>query len=160
MTVHVRPLLLLHRCAATATTLFAAWTHPALVRQWLFATAGHPLDHVTLEARPGGALRLRTRHRGAVVEHHGTVLLVAAPVSLAFTLVLPEAPAATTVVAVRIVPRAGGSVLALRQTGVPAACAHAVEACWQGALYGLSEPLGALAEAGQRASGLVPVRAG
>jgi uncharacterized protein YndB with AHSA1/START domain len=154
------PLSLVRRFAAPAPTLYAAWTHPALARQWLFATARCPLVHADIDARPGGALRLACVHRGTVIEHRGTFLHLEPAHALAFTLALPEAPLHATTVSVRIARCARGSVLSLAHAGVPAACADVVEGRWLGALYGLAETLAGLRDSHMRATGAVAADAG
>jgi uncharacterized protein YndB with AHSA1/START domain len=149
-----------HRYPAPPAVVFAAWTHPALARRWLFASAGRALAQATLEARPGGALLLRDHHRGRTTEHRGTFLAVAAPGRLAFTLVVPEAPGTETVVDVSIEPQARGCRLALVHAGVPPAALAASEARWLGALYGLGETLAAVAEARASAPDAAVGRAG
>ena len=141
------------RYAATPAAVFAAWVHPALARRWWFAAAGRALAQATLEARPGGALLLRDRHRGRTTEHRGTFRAVDPPARLALTLVLPEMPGVATEVDVRIGPQSRGCRVTLVHAGVPPAAIAAIEVRWLGALYGLGETLAALAEARAAAGG-------
>lgn len=146
------------RLAAPPATVFAAWLHPALVRHWLFATATRPLHAAHVDARPGGELVLRERPGpGCEGTYRGTFLRLAPPGTLAFTLVLPDAPGAVTRVEVGIEPAATGCRLSLAHALVPAGGRPAMEARWAGALYGLAETLAMLAEARSRR---VPLDAG
>ena len=43
------------RYAASPARVFDAWLDPAVARQWLFATASHPLAHVEIDARVEGS---------------------------------------------------------------------------------------------------------
>jgi len=139
-----RTLCITQRLVASPADAFTAWVHPALVRRWLFATADRPLPGVQVDAREGGELVLRDRWQGRDVAWHGAFVQLARPGALAFTLTLPDAPEIVTHVAVSLVPTAVGCRVAVVHAGVPAACAEAMEARWQGALYGLAETLAAL----------------
>src|SRR5512144_802142 len=49
---------LVRRFGSTPSTVFNAWTDPALAGQWLFATASRPMARVCIDARVGGRFRL------------------------------------------------------------------------------------------------------
>lgn len=142
-----RALHVTQRFAAGPDDVFAAWLHPALVRRWLFATAGRPLLEVHVDDRPGGAFLLRDRWRGRVITWRGTFARLTPPAALAFTLRLPDAPGVDTGVEVGISPAPAGCRLDVVHTHLPARCAEAMEARWLGALYGLGETLSSLAQA-------------
>lgn len=152
-----RTLHVAHRFAARADDVYGAWLHPALVRHWLFATAGRPLLAACIDPWPGGDLVLRDRAPGREVVWRGTFTRLAPTAALAFTLALPDVPDIRTRVEVHIARATPGCRLTLAHAGVPAACAAAMEARWQGALYGLGETLSAWD--GARADGM-PVGAG
>lgn len=139
-----RALHLTQRFAASAADVYAAWVHPALVRHWLFATAGRPLLAVRVDPCVGGELFLHDRWRGQELAWRGRFTGLAPAAAVAFSLILPEAPGMPTSVEVTLAPApAGGCRLALAHAGVPGRCTDAMEARWLGALYGLRETLAA-----------------
>ena len=142
-----RTLHFTHRYAARAADVYAAWVQPALVRQWLFATAGRPLVAAGVEARRGGALVLRDRWRGRALVYRGTFTRLEPGRALGFTLECPDAPGALTAVAVAFAPDRDGCGVDVVPRDVPPLCTGTLEARWLGALYGLGEIL----EAGTRA---------
>ena len=129
------------RFRASPARVFAAWIDPSIARQWLFATASHPVAHVEFDARPGGTFRLVDRRRDALVEYSGEFLLVDPPRRLGFTLAQDELSAAITHVIVEIGRASSGCTLSLIHEQVPKGRARDMEGRWCGMLYGLAELL-------------------
>ena len=106
------------RFDAEAARVFHAWLDPGIARQWLFATASHPIDYA------------------------GRYSEVVPSRRLVFTLMLPEADRPATRVTVNIRAAKLGATLELIHENVPASLAPRVKARWTGMLYGLRLLLG------------------
>jgi uncharacterized protein YndB with AHSA1/START domain len=125
------------RYDAEPARVFYAWLDPGIARQWLFATASHPIEHVEIDARAGGAFRFRDVRGGVNFDYAGRYVEVVPARRLVFTLVLPEADRVVTRVAVNIRAPKLGATLELVHENVPTDLADRVKGRWTGMLYGL-----------------------
>ena len=128
-----------HRYGAPSARVFDAWLDPELAGRWLFATASHPIAHLEIDARVGGAFRFVDRRSGEVTEYTGEYVEIVPHQRLVFTLSLE--PQAITRVAVEIAPLKRGCVLKLTHENVPQEHASRIEGRWTGILYGLGVTL-------------------
>ncbi len=129
---------------ASAETVFAALTTPALVARWFAPTAEYHVDIDVYNAVPGGAYRLHMRHQnGNVHTVAGTFEEVVSPHRLAFSFAwegdgaMAQMPP-TRVTMVVAAEEAGRSTLTITHEGLPnaeAAASH--EEGWAGTLFRL-----------------------
>lgn len=132
-----RTLRVVKRFNAAAACIFAAWLDPAIARQWLFATASHPVDCVEIDARVGGTLRLSDTRDGRRVEYAGRFTGIVADRRLAFSLVLPDNTGVVTRVTVDVAARKMRAMVELVHENVPAEIATWMKSRWIGMFYGL-----------------------
>ena len=82
-----RTLRVARRYAASPARVFDAWLDPAVARQWLFATASHPLAHVEIDARVKGSFCFVDRQDAVDgTRYTGEYLEITPPQRLVFTL--------------------------------------------------------------------------
>ena len=128
------------RYAASPARVFDAWLDPAVARQWLFATAWHPLAHVEIDARVEGSFCFVDRQDAVDgTRYTGEYLEITPPQRLVFTLSL--AKHVETRVTVEIAPLAKGCRLTLLHENVPRDHAGAMHGRWTGILFGLGAML-------------------
>jgi uncharacterized protein YndB with AHSA1/START domain len=137
------------RLRATPSRVFDAWVDPLVARQWLFATAAHPIDAAEIDARVGGAFRLVDRRDGTRIEYGGRYLAIVPARRLVFTLAWPNAGNTLTRVAADFEARGVWSTLTVVHQNLPAALASAIKGRWTGMLYGLQLLLAAGARRGE-----------
>jgi len=125
------------RFDADPARVFHAWLDPGIARQWLFATASHPIERVEIDARVGGAFRFCDVRGGMNFDYAGRYIEVVPVRRLVFTLVLPEADRLVTRVTVNIRAPKLGAALELVHENVPTGLAPRVKGRWTGMLYGL-----------------------
>ena len=66
--------------------VFAAWTHPELVREWFFAEEGFEVSEATIDLQPLGAYGIVVEVAGSSPTRiHGNYLEIVANESLSFT---------------------------------------------------------------------------
>jgi uncharacterized protein YndB with AHSA1/START domain len=144
---HARPgrgaaatLRLVRRYAASAPSVFAAWTDPAVAGRWLLATAGRPMARTRIDARVGGQLCLTEQRGTRTVEHRGEYLELQTPRRLAFVLCSPDLGAIARI-AVDIEARRRGCTLTLVHANARGEDVSRVRQRWVGLLYGLGATL-------------------
>jgi uncharacterized protein YndB with AHSA1/START domain len=125
------------RYDAEPARVFHAWLDPGIARQWLFATASHPIERVEIDARVGGAFRFCDVRDGVNFVYAGRYVEVVPTRRLVFMLVLPQADRVATRVTVNIRAPKLGATLELVHEYVPTAIAPRVKGRWTGMLYGL-----------------------
>ena len=75
------------RYAASPARVFDAWLDPAVARQWLFATASHPLAYIEIDARVKGSFCFVDRQDAVDgTRYTGEYLEITPPQRLVFTL--------------------------------------------------------------------------
>jgi|SRR6185503_6893321 len=123
--------------------VFDAWLDPETARQWLFATASHPMTDVSIDARVNGPFRLTDRGGAETLEFTGRYREIDPPRRLVFTLRWPRRPP-MSLVTVTLAPRGIGCALELIHEHVSSDDARDVEDRWTGILYGLGVTLDSL----------------
>jgi uncharacterized protein YndB with AHSA1/START domain len=98
------------RLPATAAEVFAAWTNPELMAQWL-SPVGH--SEVEVDLRVGGRFRVTMVGENRRIEHSGEYLEVAPPRRLAFTWASLYTGPEPSVVTVELRPADDGTELVL-----------------------------------------------
>ena len=142
-TVRTSPALrVVTRFDAEAARVFHAWLDPGIARQWLFATASHPIERVEIDARVGGGFRFRDVRGGMNFDYAGRYTELVPSRRLVFTLVLPEAHHPVTRVTVDIRAPKLGATLEVVHENVPTRLVPRVKGRWTGMLYGLRLLLG------------------
>jgi uncharacterized protein YndB with AHSA1/START domain len=125
--------------------VFDAWLDPETARRWLFATASHPMTHVSIDARVNGSFRLADREGAETLEFTGRYREIDPPRRLVFTLRWPRRPQ-MSLVTVTLAPRGIGCALELIHEHLSSDDARDVEDRWTGILYGLGVTLDSLPE--------------
>jgi uncharacterized protein YndB with AHSA1/START domain len=120
--------------SAPPERVFRALTDPAELARWWTGIGG--ISTASFDLRPGGAYRLEFRmEKGETCAVRGVVREVDPPRRLVMSWFSPEFPNQETVVSFALEPRAGGTRLKLRHTGLlePGSC-EAHEQGWIEAL--------------------------
>jgi uncharacterized protein YndB with AHSA1/START domain len=126
---------------APAAEVFAAWTDPDLLRQWM-SPPGTIVSAVEADARPGGAFRLVMAGQGQEIEHTGEYVEVSPPRRLSFTWRSPFTGGADSLVTVTLEPRGEAEThLLLVHERLPSAAAASHQHGWGGLLQRLEEVL-------------------
>lgn len=123
------------RYRATPRRVFDAWVDPDTAARWLFATAAHPAERVSIDARTGGSFSFVERRGRGEIEYAGEYLEILPPRRLVFT--LSEPANGRTRVSVEIVPVQSGSEVTVVHESLPAEQTALIEGRWSGMLYGL-----------------------
>jgi uncharacterized protein YndB with AHSA1/START domain len=135
-----RDLRVTRRYGASPPRVFDAWLDPAVVRQWLFATASHPLARVEIDAKVKGSFCFVDRQEAAdITRYTGEYLEITPPQRLVFT--LSVAKHVETRVTVEIAPLAKGCRLTVLHENVPREHADHMLGRWTGILFGLGATL-------------------
>jgi len=135
-----RTLRAARRYAASPARVFDAWLDPAVARQWLFATASHPLAYIEIDARVKGSFCFVDRQDAVDgTRYTGEYLEITPPQRLVFT--LSVAKFVETRVTVVIAPLAKGCRLTLLHENVPRDHASTMHGRWTGILFGLGAML-------------------
>jgi uncharacterized protein YndB with AHSA1/START domain len=124
--------------------VFRALTDPSELARWWTGVGG--VSTARFDLRPGGVYRLEFRmEKGETCAVHGVVREVDPPRRLVMTWFSPEYPDQETLLSFELQPRAGGTLLKLRHTGLvePGSC-EAHEQGWIQALALLLPWLAAL----------------
>lgn len=98
--------------------VFDAWTHPNLMREWLFASDVGAIVHVAVDLRVGGAFSILEMNQGEIIDHFGTYLAIDRPAGLAFTLDVPKHFSESTIVELVLEQHGRGTTLSFEQTGI------------------------------------------
>lgn len=128
------------RYHASPGRVFDAWLDPETARRWLFATASHPMTHVSIDARVSGSFRLTDRERAETLDFTGRYREIVPPRRLVFSLRWPRRPH-RSLVTVTLAPRGTGCALELIHEHLSSDDARDVEDRWTGILYGLGVTL-------------------
>ena len=135
-----RTLRAARRYSASPARVFDAWLDPAVARQWLFATASHPLAYIEIDARVKGSFCFVDRQDAVDgTRYTGEYLEITPPQRLVFT--LSVAKFVETRVTVVIAPLAKGCRLTLLHENVPRDHASTMHGRWTGILFGLGAML-------------------
>jgi uncharacterized protein YndB with AHSA1/START domain len=102
--------------AASAESLFHAWTDPAQLARWM-SPVGHAVAEV--DARVGGRIRVTMAGDGRTIEHTGEYLAVDRPHRLVFTWRSPYTGGLASRVTVQLTEGADGTELTLRHELLP-----------------------------------------
>ncbi len=103
---------------ATPQEVFAAWTDPASVKQWL-CPEGASVARVELDVRVGGAFRIDMQVQDDYVIHTGIYREIQAPERLVFTWVSKYTQHRETLVTVELFARGDQTELVLTQVQLP-----------------------------------------
>jgi uncharacterized protein YndB with AHSA1/START domain len=103
---------------APAEEVFAAWTDPALMAEWLSPTG---YAEVEADVRVGGSFRVVMMTEGTRIEHTGEYLAVDPPRRLVFTWRSPYTGDLPSKVAVTFTPRGNDTCAVLVHDQLPAA---------------------------------------
>ena len=103
---------------ATRQEVFAAWTDPASVQQWLCPEAAS-VARVELDVRVGGAFRIDMQDQDDYVIHTGIYREIKSPERLVFTWVSKYTQHRETLVTVELVERGDQTELVLTQVQLP-----------------------------------------
>lgn len=104
--------------AASPEEIFAAWTSAESMEQWM-RPGPTQAARVSLDARPGGALRVDMEGAGKVFAHRGEFLEVVPPRRLVFTWISDATNQERSVVTVEIETRGKGSEVVLTHERLP-----------------------------------------
>jgi uncharacterized protein YndB with AHSA1/START domain len=127
--------------AASPEEVFAAWTSAESMEQWMHAGPTESA-RVSIDPRPGGALRIDMIGGGQVYEHRGEFLEVIPPRRLVFTWISKGTGQQRSVVTVEIAPHGAGSEVVLTHERLPdESAARAHTEGWSSILDGLSRKL-------------------
>lgn len=111
------PLVVERMLPAPPGEVFAAWTTPERMADWLSPT-GHAKAEA--EVRTGGSFRVVMIHSNTRIEHTGTYLELDPPRRLVFTWISPYTGPEPSVVTVELHPVDGGTRLILTHERLPA----------------------------------------
>lgn len=125
---------------ATPEQVFAAWTTPERMTEWL-SPIGHAEAEVDL--RVGGAFRVVMVDEGIPIEHTGTYLEV--PRRLVFTWISPYTVPEPSLVTVQLHPNDGGTRLVLTHERLPDDAVESHRGGWGSMLERLAGTIGGLA---------------
>ncbi len=127
--------------AASPEEVFAAWTSAESMEQWM-RPGPTESARVSIDPRPGGALRIDMIGAGQVHEHRGEFLEVVPPRRLVFTWISKGTQGQRSVVTVEITPQGAGSELVLTHERLPDdAAAQAHTQGWTSILESLAKAL-------------------
>jgi uncharacterized protein YndB with AHSA1/START domain len=120
---------------APIATVFAAWTNPALMAQWLT-----PIGYAEVEAdvRVGGRFRVTMLDGDVRLEHTGEYLVVDPPRRLSFTWLSPFTGGHASQVDVTLTDRGPATLLVLSHRGLPSDTRSSHEGGWVRILERLS----------------------
>lgn len=127
---------------AAPEIVFDAWLDAESIAQWLFATPGGVMEHVSVSPRMGGGFEVFERRGSTLAEHYGTFVEIDRPRRLVFDFRSGnDAPA--TRVTVSFEARAGGCAVTLTHEldAAWAEFSERVKAGWAGILEGLDRAL-------------------
>ena len=128
--------------AAAPEVVFDAWLDAESIAQWLFATPGGVMEHVTIDPRVGGGFEVFERRGDQVAMHFGSFVEIDRPRRFVFDFGT-EPDGSTTRVTLEFEARAGGCFLVLTHELDPqwAAYEERTRAGWTGILEGLVRAL-------------------
>ena len=134
-------LTLAKRYNASRHEVFAAWTDPASLRQWL-CPAGGQVAFVAADVRVGGSFRIDMQFGTVVSTHTGVYREIRPPEKLVFTWISETTQQQETVVTVEFFARGQQTELVLTHEGFPsAASARDHNQGWQSVLSRLEQVL-------------------
>lgn len=106
------------RFKAPREKVFAAWTTPEVLKQWLGLECGIP-QQVDIDLRTGGAYRIQWKKDGKLSEVSGVYREVHSPERLSFTWEDKELGTGETLVILEFHDRRGSTELVLTHQGFP-----------------------------------------
>ncbi|KAF0805629.1 hypothetical protein A167_03407 [Alcanivorax sp. S71-1-4] len=110
-------LVLTREFNATPEQLFAAWTDPAQVRQWLFTSPQSESSEQRLDVREGGRWEISDVREGQRYTACGEYLEVSPPTRLVFTFAMPQFSPNSDRITITLQATAQGCLMVLRQEG-------------------------------------------
>lgn len=127
------------RYNATPQAIFAAWTDPASLKQWLCPEGGS-VSFAAADVQVGGAYRIDMQFGQQVVTHHGVYQEIVPPSKLVFTWESANTQGQQTVVTVELFARGNETELVLTHERFPSAEATQGHVQgWQSILAGLDQ---------------------
>jgi uncharacterized protein YndB with AHSA1/START domain len=112
------PLQLRRIYAASREEIFAAWTDPQQMREWL-CPAGATIPLIEVDLRVGGAFRIDMQSEQGTFTHTGIYREIVPPERLVFTWSSSATQHEETLVMVELVQHGGQTELVLTHTGLP-----------------------------------------
>lgn len=105
---------------ASPEAVFDAWTHPGLVRKWLFVGPTSEIVAIDLDLRINGKFSILEFEKSNQenIDHFGSYVEIERPHKLVFTLSVPKHFPGETKLTIEIASKNEGSELKLTQTGV------------------------------------------
>jgi uncharacterized protein YndB with AHSA1/START domain len=130
------------RYAAPPDQVFNAWFDAERAGEWLFATPGGEMLHVTIDGRIGGGFTIVERRGDEEAAHFGVFTEIKWPSRLAFTFSTSKDEAGSPVT-IEIERYERGSVLTLTHTLAPPWAAHSeqISRSWLRMLLALEQTL-------------------
>jgi len=106
--------------SASVEKVYAAWTQPEIISQWLFVGPTSEIVHAELDLEPGGMFSILELERtdGEFIDHYGTYIEIEEPKKLVFTLSVPKHFPGETRVTVDVSRAGKDASLTLIQSGV------------------------------------------
>ena len=132
-------LVVTRRYAAPAEKVFAAWTDPTSIGQWL---SPFGKSRATLDLRVGGSFTIVMLGPDAEVEHTGEYLEIERPRRLVFTWKSPYTGPTPSVVTVELRPDGNETELTLKHEQLPEEHVDAHRGGWAQILENLAQQLG------------------
>lgn len=113
------PALQLRRIySASREEIFAAWTDPEQMREWL-CPAGATISFIEVDLRVGGAYRIDMLSEQATFVHTGIYQEITPPKRLVFTWASPNTQHQKTLVTVELIQHGQQTELVLTHEGLP-----------------------------------------
>ena len=103
--------------SASATTLFDAWTMPAIAELWLFQSGKNEVDLIA-DVKEGGEFHTVEKGKNHAVSHRGNYIKINRPYNLLFSLAVPGHFEGISEVSVEIKEQQGGCHLIFKQRNV------------------------------------------
>ena len=132
------PLVIERLLPAPPDEVFAAWTMPERMADWL-----SPIGHAEAEVdvRTGGSFRIVMVHSDTRIEHTGTYLELDPPARLVFTWISPYTGPEPSLVTVELQPAGAGTRLLLTHERLPGGVVDGHRNGWRAMLERLAETL-------------------
>lgn len=99
-------------------TIFAAWTEPEIMKQWLFKSSNNDIISIHKELRIGGRFSILELNNDEKIDHFGKYLKISKPNKLDFTLEVPWHFDGVSKVSIQINGRENSCEMIFKQSGI------------------------------------------